>query len=198
MKGYISGGKIMKNLFKKIVTIGVFFLIVTVISAFVFAEMNSGSVTPTATITKTAAERIAVKDDFNHPYRISDFVKIEEGKYAAKAFNNEGFFGYIVITPSDCKTLYRSEASLKVKNKLGDEYPNDGYDFQVSNFSVNEDSLAELKKGFAQTEVINTITAIINGKDCLFTILNDGSYVVIENGDKIITHCLRHELLNDI
>lgn len=165
-------------------------LLGTTIISFTYARVNNVLAPESENVTEQ-------EENFNSRYFISGFEKKDGERYVAKAFNKEGLFGYVIVTERQCKCLCLNELSTTEVAELGTDYDyEDRYNIEVGKFEFNNFSLNELEKGFSSTTV-NRIPVVINGKNCIMAILNDGTYAVVENGSAITTHITNRELLKN-
>lgn len=127
-------------------------------------------------------------------YAINEFVEFD-GKYVAKAFTSSGLVGYIVVDDSDAVFVRLSDASPEFIQKVGWTYHPKGYDVQLANFKMDRNSLAQLNTGF-KDDMVNVFPTVINGHDCIFALLKDGSCAIVRNGETVITCPFDYSTLN--
>lgn len=173
----------MKQFVKQILAFATVALIATVVFSLTFAH-NMGHETKSAT-------SVAQSED----YTINEFVEFD-GKYVAKAFTSSELVGYIVVDDSDAVFVRLNDASPEFIQKVGWTYNPKGYDVQLANFKMNQNSLAQLNAGF-RNDMVNAFPAVINGHNCIFALLKDGSYAIVRNGETVITCLFDYSVLNN-
>lgn len=172
----------MKQLIKRISIFTIVAILATIMVSLPFAHSMGAETKNVTSVTQS------------ENYAINEFVEFD-GKYVAKAFTSSGLVGYIVVDDSDTMFVRLSDASPEFVQKVSLTYNPKGYDVQLANFKMDQNSLAQLNAGF-KDDMVNVFPATINGHNCIFALLKDGSFAIVRNGEMIINCLFDYSTLN--
>lgn len=176
----------MKNFYKKLIVFTMIALTLTSVVSISYAKINNLSESENNIL-------VEEKGDFDYQYSINLFEEMDDGKYVAKAFNQKGLFGYIIVTETSYECVYLDDMPVTEISEYGKEYdPEEAYDIMVGHFKVDS-FFANQLKNLCSSKTVNQIPVVIKGKDYIMAILNDGTYAVVENSAAVVTHIVNPE-----